>query len=81
MATPKPVFVFPGSIDFYLEDQTTHKKIITIYNPYDQDITFKGKVPLLRLNQLFIFEKTRILLGLGNAFSDISSKRIRRNES
>jgi len=41
MATPKPVFVFPGSIDFYLEDQTTHKKIITIYNPYDHDITFK----------------------------------------
>ena len=52
MATPKPVFVFPGSIDFYLEDQTTHKKIITIYNPYDQDITFKGKVPFLRLKSI-----------------------------
>ena len=55
MATPKPVFVFPGSIDFYLEDQTTHKKIITIYNPYDQDITFKGTVPLLRLKSIIYF--------------------------
>ncbi len=29
--------------DFYLEDLTTHKRVLTLYNPYDQDITFKGK--------------------------------------
>jgi hypothetical protein len=29
--------------DFYLEDPTTHKRVLTLYNPYDQDITFKGK--------------------------------------
>jgi len=35
---PRPVFVFPGSLDFYLEDLTTHKRVLTLYNPYDVDI-------------------------------------------
>jgi hypothetical protein len=39
----RPVFVFPSALDFYLEDQTTHKRVMTLYNPYDADITFKGK--------------------------------------
>merc|ERR1712223_2156297 len=38
---PRPVFVFPGSLDFYLEDQSTHKRVLTLYNPYDVDILFK----------------------------------------
>ena len=38
----RPVFVFPGNLDFFLEDQTTHKRVLTLYNPYDADITFKG---------------------------------------
>lgn len=36
-----PVFVFPVQLDFYHEDQTTHKRVITIYNPYEFDVTFK----------------------------------------
>ena len=40
---PRPVFVFPGSLDFYLDDQSTHKRVLTLYNPYDVDILFKGK--------------------------------------
>ncbi|TRY67822.1 hypothetical protein TCAL_11120 [Tigriopus californicus] len=36
-----PVFVFPSRLDFYLEDQTTHKRILTLYNPYDMDVPFK----------------------------------------
>jgi hypothetical protein len=36
-----PVFVFPVQLDFYLEDQTTHKRVVTIYNPYEFDVTFK----------------------------------------
>lgn len=40
-AAPRPVFVFPGALDFYLEDQTTHKRVLTIYNPFDVDIFFK----------------------------------------
>ncbi len=39
----RPVFVFPGNLDFYLEDQTTHKRVLTLYNPYDTEIIFKGQ--------------------------------------
>ena len=39
----RPVFVFPGNLDFYLEDQTTHKRVLTLYNPYDTEIIFKGE--------------------------------------
>ena len=37
-----PVFVFPVQLDFYFEDQTTHKRVVTIYNPYEFDVTFKA---------------------------------------
>ncbi|XP_046492674.1 motile sperm domain-containing protein 1 isoform X2 [Neodiprion pinetum] len=36
-----PVFVFPQSITFYLDDQSTHKQVLTLYNPYDIPIKFK----------------------------------------
>lgn len=36
-----PVFVYPVQIDFYLEDTSTHKRVVTIYNPYEFDVTFK----------------------------------------
>ncbi|KAJ1522361.1 hypothetical protein ONE63_002653 [Megalurothrips usitatus] len=36
-----PVFVFPQSIAFYLDDQTTHKQVLTLYNPYDFAVRFK----------------------------------------
>lgn len=39
-----PVFVFPNSISFYLDDQRTHKQILTLYNPYDFPIKFNGKL-------------------------------------
>ena len=39
----RPVFVFPANLDFYLEDQTTHKRVLTLYNPYETDIIFKGE--------------------------------------
>jgi len=37
-----PVFVLPEKLDFYVEDRTTHKRIFTIYNPYDADVKYKG---------------------------------------
>ncbi|XP_076239911.1 motile sperm domain-containing protein 1 isoform X2 [Calliopsis andreniformis] len=42
-ATPRklPVFVFPQSITFFLDDQSTHKQVLTLYNPYDFPIRFK----------------------------------------
>ena len=41
--TPRrlPVFVFPQSITFFLDDQSTHKQVLTLYNPYDFPIRFK----------------------------------------
>ncbi|KAL1123109.1 hypothetical protein AAG570_002197 [Ranatra chinensis] len=36
-----PVFVFPPEVKFYVSDQTTHKKVLTLYNPYDFAVRFK----------------------------------------
>ncbi|XP_034937918.1 motile sperm domain-containing protein 1-like isoform X3 [Chelonus insularis] len=36
-----PVFVFPQSITFFLDDQSTHKQVLTLYNPYEFPIKFK----------------------------------------
>ncbi|XP_076629464.1 motile sperm domain-containing protein 1 [Colletes latitarsis] len=36
-----PVFVFPQNITFFLDDQSTHKQVLTLYNPYDFPIKFK----------------------------------------
>ncbi|KAG7213533.1 hypothetical protein KM043_002794 [Ampulex compressa] len=43
ITTPRklPVFVFPQSITFFLDDQSTHKQILTLYNPYDFPVKFK----------------------------------------
>ncbi|KAK9505631.1 hypothetical protein O3M35_009635 [Rhynocoris fuscipes] len=35
-----PVFAFPSSLDFYLGSQTTYKRVITLYNPYDFAVRF-----------------------------------------
>lgn len=41
-ATPRklPVFVFPQSVTFFLDDQSTHKQVLTLYNPYDFPVKF-----------------------------------------
>ena len=38
-----PVFVFPEELNFIPKDQRTHKRILTIYNPYEFEISFQGK--------------------------------------
>lgn len=38
-----PVFVFPNSMTFLMEDKTTHKRILSLYNPYDYTIKYRGK--------------------------------------
>ncbi|CAJ0918246.1 unnamed protein product [Ranitomeya imitator] len=37
-----PVFVFPTELIFYADDQTTHKQVLTLYNPYEFALKFKG---------------------------------------
>ncbi|CAH1997669.1 unnamed protein product [Acanthoscelides obtectus] len=36
-----PVFVFPNSLKFYVGSKTTHKQLLTLYNPYDFPVKFK----------------------------------------
>lgn len=39
-----PVFVSPQSLIFSLDDKTSHRQIITLFNPYDFPVRFKGKL-------------------------------------
>ncbi|XP_073991862.1 motile sperm domain-containing protein 1-like [Rhodnius prolixus] len=36
-----PVFAFPSSVDFYLGSQSTYKRVVTLYNPYEFAVRFK----------------------------------------
>ncbi|XP_022791570.1 motile sperm domain-containing protein 1-like isoform X1 [Stylophora pistillata] len=36
-----PVFVFPQSLTFYADEQSTHKQVLTVYNPYEFTLRFK----------------------------------------
>jgi MSP (Major sperm protein) domain len=36
-----PVFVFPNSLTFYLNDPSSHKQVLTLYNPYEFVLSFK----------------------------------------
>lgn len=46
-----PVFVFPTSLNFYVDDTLSHKQCLSIYNPYDFLVKFKGKL----INCFFLF--------------------------
>lgn len=37
------VVVFPTKVDFYLEDKSTHKRVLTLYNTYPFEVKFKGR--------------------------------------
>ncbi|XP_022248293.1 motile sperm domain-containing protein 1-like [Limulus polyphemus] len=37
-----PIFSFPSSLTFYADDQSSHKQILTLYNPYDFPLKFRG---------------------------------------
>ncbi|XP_022336563.1 motile sperm domain-containing protein 1-like [Crassostrea virginica] len=36
-----PVFVFPSSLNFFTDDQSSHKQVLTLYNPYEFPLKFK----------------------------------------
>lgn len=37
-----PVFVFPTTLTFYVNDHSSHKQVLTLYNPYDHAVRFQG---------------------------------------
>ncbi|XP_046852937.1 motile sperm domain-containing protein 1-like [Xenia sp. Carnegie-2017] len=44
-----PVFVFPESLTFFADDQSTFKEVLTVYNPYTFSVEYKvfGTAPRL----------------------------------
>ncbi|KAL3274799.1 hypothetical protein HHI36_019583 [Cryptolaemus montrouzieri] len=36
-----PVFVFPSALKFYIASKSSHKQLLTLYNPYEFPIKFK----------------------------------------
>ncbi|KAG8535709.1 hypothetical protein GDO81_027915, partial [Engystomops pustulosus] len=36
-----PVFVFPPTLEFYAEDQSSHKQVLTLYNPFPRVLRYK----------------------------------------
>ena len=38
-----PVFVFPEELQFYSNDESAHKQVLTIYNPYEFATRFQGE--------------------------------------
>ena len=37
-----PVFVFPEELQFVADDESAHKQVLTVYNPYEFNIRFQG---------------------------------------
>ncbi|KAG9460597.1 hypothetical protein GDO78_020785, partial [Eleutherodactylus coqui] len=36
-----PVFVFPPALDFYADEQSSHKQVLTLYNPFPRVLRYK----------------------------------------
>jgi len=39
-----PLFVFPTLLNFYSDDPTSHQQLLTLYNPYNFSLKYKGTV-------------------------------------
>ncbi|KAM4677393.1 motile sperm domain-containing protein 1-like [Discoglossus pictus] len=39
--SPLPVFIFPPALDFYSDDQASHKQVLTLYNPFPRVLRYK----------------------------------------
>ena len=51
-----PVFVFPTELVFYADEQNSHKQVLTLYNPYEFALKFKGQwEDYIQSNQLNCF--------------------------
>lgn len=37
-----PVIIFPTSLSFFSDDTSSHQQTLTLYNPYDFSLKFKG---------------------------------------
>ena len=53
-----PVFVFPTEIVYYVDDRSSHKQVLTVYNPYEFTLKFKGKFEAFGKLKAFSFPST-----------------------
>ncbi|KAK6298656.1 hypothetical protein J4Q44_G00301660 [Coregonus suidteri] len=51
-----PVFVYPTELVFYADKQTSHKQVLTLYNPYE--FAFKFKVLCTAPNKYTVVDST-----------------------
>ncbi|XP_041821012.1 motile sperm domain-containing protein 1-like isoform X2 [Chelmon rostratus] len=40
-ASPLPVFLFPSELVFHPEQRSSHRRVLTVYNPYSFSLSFK----------------------------------------
>ena len=56
---PPPVLhVFPAEVTFYSGDVASFKRVITVYNPYDVDVKFKGEIERTQIPSFFFASRT-----------------------
>lgn len=52
-----PVFVFPTLLKFHVNARHTHKQLLTLYNPYEFPVKFKGIEQRMTLIKFIIQQK------------------------
>ncbi|XP_029283964.1 motile sperm domain-containing protein 1-like isoform X3 [Cottoperca gobio] len=45
--SPLPVFLFPSELLFYCEQRSSHRRVLTLYNPYSFSLCFKNMLLLI----------------------------------
>lgn len=41
------VFLFPSEMVFYAEQRSSHRRVLTLYNPYNFSLSFKSECSLV----------------------------------
>lgn len=59
-----PVFVFPEELQFVAEDESAHKQVLTVYNPYEFNVRFQGTLMFNRRENVGSLQPIRLLLQL-----------------
>lgn len=58
----KSVYFYPATLQFFADDPNSHKQIITIYNPLDFNVKFKGNILISIVKMTSEFHKILILV-------------------
>lgn len=70
------ILAFPEDLKFVEAERTTHKQVLTVYNPYDFDVQYKSEFisPLCSLIQnSFVFITRTVLSNVPSRYSVVQS--------